>query len=185
MHKQINSKIIRFTLILLTFISVVILANFMSFDGIFLLVVHPDGLNEELILQLVLLNLGQLGELVYYLRVVLQPAGSYNLSCLPISFSLGHLVVLVSHMHVPGSVSCIYFTTSVEARERLGKLLCASSHMLLSLTAIWTVRNVATQGWMIVVNVLKQIIYKLILGSFTVFNGNIKHFRLGEHLSFS
>ena len=117
MHKQINSKIIRFTQFLLTFISVVILANFMSFDGIFLLVVHPNGLNEELVLQLVLLNLGQLRELVYYLSVVLQPAGSDNLSCLPISFSFGYLVVLISHMHVPGSVSCIYFTTSVETWE--------------------------------------------------------------------
>ena len=152
---------------------------------VFLLVTHHRGLDKELVLQLVLLNLGQLGELVYYLGVVLQSAGSDNLSCLPISFSLSDLVVFVSHMHVSGSVSCIHFATSVETWERLRELLGASSHMLLSLTAIWTVRNITTQGGMIVINVLKQIIYKLVFGSFTVFMGNIKHFRLGEHLVFS
>lgn len=133
------------------------------------MVVHTNCLNEEFVLQLVLLHLGQLRELVYYFGIIFQPTGANYFSCFSISFCLGDLVVLISHMHVPGSVGCIYFATSVETWEGLRQLFGASPHMLLPLTAVWTVRNRTAQGRMIVVDVLKQIIYKLVFGGFTVF----------------
>lgn len=91
------------------------------------------GLHQQLRLELVLLNLGQLRQLVDDLNVVFKSAGSDDLPCLPVALGLGDLVVLLPHVHVPGGVSGILLAAVVEAREVLCKLLGASPDMLLPL----------------------------------------------------
>ena len=84
------------------------------------------SLHEQLILQLLLLRLSQLLQsvgnvLVHVRRQILEQA--YDLTSLPITLSLGDIVVLLSHMHVPGGIGGIRLATVVEANELLVQLL--------------------------------------------------------------
>ena len=91
------------------------------------------GLDQQLRLQLVLLDLSQLAQLIHYLSVVLETAGPDDFSCFPISFRLGYLVVLFPHMHVPSGISCVFFATVVQAWELLLKLLSTPPDVLFPL----------------------------------------------------
>ena len=77
--------------------------------------------------------MSQLRQLIYNLNVVFEPTGSDYFPCFSIPLSLGYLVVLLSHMHVPGCIGGVLLAAVVKARKVLGKLLSASSHMLFPL----------------------------------------------------
>ena len=91
------------------------------------------GLHQQLRLELVLLNLGQLRQLIDDLNVVFKPASSDDLPRLSVALGLGHLVVLLPHVHVPGGVSGVLLAAVVEAWEVFSQLLGASPDVLLPL----------------------------------------------------
>ena len=91
------------------------------------------GLHQQLRLELVLLNLGQLRQLIDDLNVIFKPAGSDDLPRLFVALGLGNLVVLLPHVHIPGGVSGVLLAAVVEAWEVFSELLCASPDVLLPL----------------------------------------------------
>ena len=89
------------------------------------------GLENEFTFELALLLLGQLTQLVDYLRVILQATSANDVSCFAISLGFGHLIMLLTHVHVSSSVGCILFTAIVEAWKLLFEFSSTSSLMLL------------------------------------------------------
>ena len=90
------------------------------------------GLKDKLAFKLVLLLLGQLTQLIDYFWVVLQATCTNNVSRFSISFSLGHLIMLLTHVHIPCSVSGILLPTIIEAWKLLFQLSSTSSDVLFS-----------------------------------------------------
>lgn len=70
---------------------------------------------------------------MYDVLPIFQPESSDDLSGLAITLGLGHVVVLLAHVHVPGGVRGILFATVIEARILLLELLSTTSDVLFAL----------------------------------------------------
>ena len=132
------------------------ISNIILFIVIFLIVLLHLGylrcLHEQLRLKLVLLHLSQLRELAHYLGVVFEAASTDDLPRLSVPLSLGHLIVLFSHVHVPCGISSVLLAAIVKTRELLLKFLGASPHMLLPLVLL-------ARGGAPHLNVLNQVVH--------------------------
>ena len=97
---------------------------------VFLFLISRD-LVQQFAEQLALLHLGQLSQFVQSLGVVPQIALLYNLACLPVSLCLRDFVVLIPHVHVPGSIRGVFLPAVIEAWEVLLELFSTSPDVFL------------------------------------------------------
>ena len=79
-----------------------------------------------------LLLLRQEAQFRLYISVVLQAARADDVPGFPVTLRLGHLVVLLSHVHVSRGVSCITFATVVQTWKLLFQFLGATPDVLLA-----------------------------------------------------
>ena len=89
----------------------------------FFILLISASLYQKFILKLLLLLFCQQGELANDFWVVFKTTFTNNIPSFPVSLSLGDLVMLLAHVHISGSVSCILLTAVVEARELLFQFL--------------------------------------------------------------
>ena len=122
---------------------------------------HHTALEHQLVLQLCLLGLSQLRELLYDILPVFQTKSSNYFTSFAITLRLCDIVVLFTHMHIPGCIRSILLATVVEARVFFFEFLGTSSDMLLPLCLSFAY----LRGHLILhLKILNQTIYKLILG---------------------
>ena len=93
---------------------------------------HHSALKHKLVLELGLLCLGQLGQFLNNILPVFKAKVPNYFSCFPISLCLGHVIVLLSHVHVPGSVRRIHFAAVVQARKLFLEVTGAPPYVLFS-----------------------------------------------------
>ena len=91
------------------------------------------SLHHQLILQLLLLLFSMKPKLTNYFWVILQSTFFDDVTCFSISFCLCNFVMLLTHVHIPSSISGIFFSTVIKTWELLFQFFCTSSNMLLSL----------------------------------------------------
>ena len=96
------------------------------------------ALQHELVLELSLLSLSQLRKLLYDVLTVFETESADYLTSLAVSLSLRHIIVLFTHVHVPCSISGVFFAAVVQARELLLELLSAPSNMLFTQSFLLT-----------------------------------------------
>jgi len=118
------------------------------------------ALHHQLVLELRLLLLSKLWQFLYNISSILESECPYNFPSLAISLSLGNIIMLLSHVHIPCSISSIFFTTVVKAGELFFEFFGTSSDMFLPLSLSFT-----HLGSHLVLNfkILYQTIYKFIL----------------------
>ena len=119
------------------------------------------ALHHQLVLELRLLLLSKLWQFLYNVSSILKPECSYNFPGLAISLCLGNIIMLLSHMHVPGSIGGVFFSTVVKAGELLLEFFGASSNMLLPLSLSFA--HLRSHHLVLNLEILYQTIYKFIL----------------------
>ena len=77
--------------------------------------------------------MSQLRQLIYNLNVIFKAASSDDFPSFSIPLGLGHLIVLLSHVHVPRCISCVLLAAVIQARELLCELFGASSDVFFPL----------------------------------------------------
>ena len=94
--------------------------------------VHHSALDHQLVLKLSLLSLGQLRQLLNNILPVFQTKSPDYFPSLAVPFGFGHVVVLISHVHVSCCVGGVLFATIVEAGEFFLQLFGAPANVLFS-----------------------------------------------------
>lgn len=125
-------------------------------------------------MKLLLLLFSQKAQFRHNFIVVFKTTLLNYISGFPVSFCFCHFIMFLSHMHVSGCISCIFFSTVIEALKLLFEFFGTSSHMFFSLVfSLLHVHIVTAYNFIYLVK-----LFSVFIGRHIRLGHALRHFRL-------